>query len=92
MVVQPLIQMCHTQPKSNKTNSRNIVFTKADIGNTVEDISKDDYIAKIHEYIPKGNFKMTAKCPTTKLQNDVKTVINNLVALIGHQYKYKYTL
>lgn len=50
-----------------KTITKNLIFTKADKGNTIIVMNKPDYIQKTLEFITKGNFTILKQGPNVKI-------------------------
>ena len=61
--------------KKIKTKSHNIIFTKADKGNTVVAIKRDEYILKTLQFLDLKQFKIIKRDPTELYQKFVKSII-----------------
>lgn len=72
-------------------NSDDIIFTKADKGNMLVTIKKNDYIKNTNEFIMTGNIKIITKVPEVKFLNEGITIVRNSVDLIEEMRKYKST-
>lgn len=71
-----------------KSDKNDIVFTKADKGNTVIAIEKTQYIQKTLAFIQNGNFGTINSDPTNKFQKRIKEEIERSPSIISNQ-KFK---
>ena len=75
-----------------KTDKNNIIFTKADKGNTVIAIEKPHYIQKTIDFIQKGTFGTINFDPTNKFQKQVKQEIEKAASIISNNMKFKLSI
>lgn len=75
-----------------KSKLNNLIFTKADKGNTVIALTKDDYVLKTKNFIESSNFEILKKDPTNKFQKEIKSAVENSKSIINDRDKYKLTL
>ena len=69
--------------KEIKTKSHNIIFTKADKGNTVVAIKRDEYISKTLQFLDPKQFKIIKRDPTELYQKFVNSIIINCKSLFN---------
>lgn len=75
-----------------KSNTNEIVFTRADKGNSVIAIPKPDYIEKTESFLTKDKYKIILKDPTENFQKRTKHIINQSVSLFQNIPKFKLIL
>jgi hypothetical protein len=68
------------------------MITKADKGNTLIIISKDEYHLKICDFITQNKFTKIRNNYTNAQQKHINTVINTCKIAIRQQDKWKYTI
>lgn len=78
--------------KQIKNKSDNIVFTKADKGNTVIAIDKTDYIQKTLDFLDPTKYIHLKTDPTNKYQKIIKNIVVNCKSLFSEIDLYKLTL
>jgi hypothetical protein len=74
----------------HKIEQNQLVITKADKGNTLVIIHKDEYHNKIQEFINNNNFNKLPSDITNKVQKNIRTNINNCNLIIGKNNSWIY--
>jgi hypothetical protein len=74
----------------HKINQNQLIITKADKGNTLVILYKDDYNKKIKEFIEKNNFTKLPHDIMNKLQQNIQNKINKCDKIINTNNKWKY--
>lgn len=75
----------------NKTIENNIIFTRADKGNTVVALNQDDYFTKTFTFLDPAKFQKIHFDPTAVFQKLIKEVIRDLSIFDKHE-KFKLTI
>lgn len=78
--------------KDIKIKTKDVVFTKADKGNTVIAITKNDYIQKTVDFLDPNKYSILRNDPTKCFQKIIKTLIHNCKSLFIEKDSYKLTL
>ena len=78
--------------KDINNKSSDIIFTKADKGNTVVAINKVDYIQKTLEFLNLNNYLTLKRDPTDIFQKTIKTTIQNCKSLFSDMDSTRLTL
>jgi hypothetical protein len=65
--------------------------TKADKGNTLFIIHKEDYNSKVEEFITNNNYTQLSYDITNKLQRSIKNRLNKCNNIINKNNKWKYS-
>jgi hypothetical protein len=73
-----------------KIVENNLITTKADKGNTLVIMNKDDYLQKVQNFISKNNFTKAPNNHTTKLHKHINTTINECKITIRPTDRWKY--
>lgn len=84
-----------TQPlKSikNKIKTENLVVTKADKGNSIVILNKNEYVEKTMSFLDSNNIQEINKDPTNKFQNQIKQALKGIDLLFTQAEKYKLTV
>jgi hypothetical protein len=79
------------QKLQEKLEQNNLILTKADKGNTIVIIPKDDYHRKINEFISQQKFNKVRNTYTNIQQKAIKTAISACKLTIRQHEKWKYT-
>lgn len=66
-----------------KSVDENVIFTKADKGNTVVAMASNEYVQKTLEFLNPARYIILSKDPTEIFQKTVKTIINNCKSLFN---------
>jgi hypothetical protein len=74
----------------HKINQNQLIITKADKGNKLVILYKDDYNRKIEEFINKNNFTKLPHDITNKLQQTIRNKLNKYSKIINTYNKWKY--
>jgi hypothetical protein len=75
-----------------KTENNNLIFTKADKGNTVIVLNNEDYINQTVSFLNPDKYKVLSKDPTVSYQKDIKQAIDNSQSILDPKDKYKLTI
>lgn len=71
---------------------KNLIICKADKGNTITILDKEDYINKVNKFIEENNFDICNKDPTSKFKNNVLKTIKSVKSIIQEQDIFKYKI
>ena len=74
----------------DKLHENKALITKADKGNSVVIIYKDEYVQKVKNFTSNNKASETSEHITVKFQKDVKTTLNECKQLIDTHKKWKY--
>ena len=67
----------------------NLVMTKADKGNSVVILNRDDYVSKCDAFLNNNDFEVMTKDPTTKFQNQLKATVAKCGSVLSAADKWK---
>lgn len=74
-----------------KAKLHNIVFTKADKGNTMIILNRQDYIDRVEKFLNENHFQVVSKYSVDSFNNKVKKVLKNCTQLIDDKLRYSLT-
>ena len=69
--------------KDIKLKCKDIIFTKADKGNTVVAVDKAEYLNKTFDFLKLGSFKILKRNPTENFQKSLKSTLHNSQSIIS---------
>lgn len=72
----------------NKLKQDNLVLTKADKGNTIVILPRNDYNNKISDILQNDIFQQLPADPTVTFQKEAKSTIENCKSIYQHSFLY----